>query len=139
MKANCIVLSILFIFSICYAQDSKTAPASQEEKQCSKEAKMLIGKLTIQSGYVLDLDISGLNVLDEKAAEEIVKAPYERCTLPENRSCADCYAWAVIYDNINQKFWIERAGGIAGTLDIYGPIYLDNSGNVIKNNPADKD
>ncbi|MBP7216017.1 MAG: hypothetical protein KBA46_01905 [Candidatus Omnitrophica bacterium] len=134
MKVNFITLLILFTLALCYAQESKTATASRQEKQCSEEIKMLLDKLTIT-----ECGLPGLSVLDKEIADEIKNAAYEWWEVPSlHLNCYDCFSCSIIYDNTNETFWVNRRGGVAGVDETYGPIYFDQSDNVIKNKPDKK-
>ena len=128
MKVIFIVAFSLFISNICYAQDNKTTPTFQEEKQCSEEAKIIINKLTIK-GWALD--VSGLSVLDGKEADVVIKADYEKCTVPHPLA-NDMYIYTVIYDKDNKYFWIHKTGGYEGASVLYGPGLIDEFGNIVK-------
>jgi len=117
------MLSVMLLAAPCVWAEGENKP--------SKEIENIINGLKTSDWT---LDVSGFNMVENKnITEDPLKGEYEEYVFPPpSVQGADMYRYVIKVDKKTRKFWIWRTGGFYYQNILYGPGFLDNSGNIIK-------
>lgn len=81
-----------------------------------------------KSEYTLDL--TGFDKSEKyNTVEDPLKGEYEEYTFPKVEGF-DMFYYVIKYDKRSRKFWVWMTGGFAYQNVLYGPGYLNDSGNI---------
>lgn len=68
-----------------------------------------------------EMDTAGM---EQRGNIQVEKPGDETFTLPEQRRVSDAFLYRVIVRKSDHRFWIERAGGVAGVTVVFGPTEI---------------